>query len=379
MTLKAIKYSETNSNAHKWSTNYFTLNNLSLVTGKNAEGKTKILKFIYEISNLLSGEAPIPEIYGQYELTLSNHQQKIQYSIKFGNKQIIQEKIELDNKTVLIRNLDLAEITDCIDKKSKEKINLDHKTISTMDQKISDLLPILRDIRNWGKSVTYYNFNGEASKRINYDDLVNKNELSPIDIYDNNEKTVKMFQAGQKKFGVVFLKNIKADMKKIGYHLDQISTINIKELFKDVDTKINVEIFFVKEKDIIKPIYEYELSQGMLKSLCLIIELNYFQLEQKSNIILLDDLGQGLDFERTSKLLDIILKITDKHFLQIIITTNERYIMNAIDLKNWLLIKRTKSKCHILNYDNSKSIFDDFIDTGLSNFDFFSSGFYLQK
>jgi hypothetical protein len=60
-------------------------------------------------------------------------------------------------------------------------------------------------------------------------------------------------------------------------------------------------------------------------------------------------------------------------------TTNDRFIMNAVPLEYWLILSRDGGQVTSLNYRNSKEMFDDFESTGLSNFDLFSSGYYKKQ
>ena len=59
-------------------------------------------------------------------------------------------------------------------------------------------------------------------------------------------------------------------------------------------------------------------------------------------------------------------------------STNDRYIMNQINLKYWSVIDRQGAKSVFYNTFNSGSIFEDFKYTGLNNFDFFSTDFYRE-
>ena len=51
-------------------------------------------------------------------------------------------------------------------------------------------------------------------------------------------------------------------------------------------------------------------------------------------------------------------------------TTNDRFVMNAVPLEAWSVLQRTGGKVVVRNYANSKSHFDKFKFIGLNNFDF---------
>jgi len=62
--------------------------------------------------------------------------------------------------------------------------------------------------------------------------------------------------------------------------------------------------------------------------------------------------------------------------IQLIMSTNDSFIMNAVDIENWAVIMREGHKISLYNYENSKEIFEEFKFTGLNNFDFYASEFF---
>lgn len=60
-------------------------------------------------------------------------------------------------------------------------------------------------------------------------------------------------------------------------------------------------------------------------------------------------------------------------------TSNDRFVMNEVDLKYWHILNRSAETVRILDYANSGEKFDHFKLIGLSNFDFFSREIYLEN
>ena len=52
--------------------------------------------------------------------------------------------------------------------------------------------------------------------------------------------------------------------------------------------------------------------------------------------------------------------------------------MNKIPLEYWSVILRKKHTAIFYNYRNSQKTFDDFVYTGLNNFDFLETEFYSK-
>ncbi len=49
--------------------------------------------------------------------------------------------------------------------------------------------------------------------------------------------------------------------------------------------------------------------------------------------------------------------------------------MNNIPLEEWTVLVRTGNHVQVRNYQNSKEVFDEFLNTGLSNFSFLEMDF----
>jgi hypothetical protein len=60
-------------------------------------------------------------------------------------------------------------------------------------------------------------------------------------------------------------------------------------------------------------------------------------------------------------------------------STNDRFIMNNVPLEYWSIMQRFSERSEIYNYRNSKKKFEEFELTGLSNFDFFTSGSFEDR
>lgn len=107
--------------------------------------------------------------------------------------------------------------------------------------------------------------------------------------------------------------------------------------------------------------------------------LNYSIFADLPSCILIDDIGEGVDYTRSTALIELLISKVEGTQMQLIMSTNDQFVMDAVPLKYWLVIKRSTGKAKIYNYLNNKKLFDSFKFTGLSNFDFFSSNYYLKE
>ncbi len=94
--------------------------------------------------------------------------------------------------------------------------------------------------------------------------------------------------------------------------------------------------------------------------------------------ILIDDIGEGLDFERATNLIKFLVEKAEnlKGKIQLFMTTNDRFVMNNVPLKYWIVVDRTNGKIGIYSPSTHPDVFEKFEDIGLNNFDFFSGEYY---
>jgi hypothetical protein len=240
--------------------------------------------------------------------------------------------------------------------------------------------PFLEDLYDWGKSVRHYYF----GKTLGQDRLIffakaeEKKGKQPIDPKDINS-VVNIFKSGKDQFGESFTDPIISSMRDIGYDLEDIGIAPMKGITFESPVPVG-ELFgiYTKESDLNDVTDQTDMSQGMFRTLSLIIQLTYSQMMSKPLCILVDDVGEGLDYDRSSALIRLLISKIENSPSQLIMSTNNRFIMNNVPLRFWSIAHRTGNVCKMFNYRNARSMFEAFEMTGLSNFDLFSSEFFLK-
>ncbi|WP_353930140.1 ATP-binding protein [Okeanomitos corallinicola TIOX110] len=383
MKLDFVEYSEDQGKPSEWRLDGCQLGNVNLIVGKNASGKSRILKAINLISNLLSGDEFLEADDQLKECKLifdSNQQeQKKVYILKVENGEVVQEIFTIGSKTYLDRK-ESGEGKVWAEKLGQD---IDFQTppngLAIFKRRDSIQHPQFEELYNWANSLRYYKFGTELGKRcLGSTKVKTKN----IDLKDT-DRVVDIFIAGEKEFGENFIQAITSDMLSIGYNIFQIET-KTPSLFsisnEQYDLPIKLQCIYVQESDLKAKTEQGLISQGMFRVLSLIIQLNYALLAKKPSCILIDDIGEGLDFERSSAMIKLLINKAEAEngLVQLIMTTNDRFIMNGIPLEYWSVIERKAGLAKLHNIHNSKEIFDDFKFTGLNNFDFFATQFYLE-
>lgn len=382
MFLESIDYSQFESTPRAWTLEGCTLGNINLIVGKNATGKSRTLNIIRGLADLLCGDLKMALLSGNYEVTFDKNGEKIKYELKYEKRKIIKEKLDIDSENRLDRGLDGAgDIYYYDELKDMMKFQTPDNELASLARRDSIQHPFLEDLYDWGKSVTHYHF----GMKLGQDQLAvfvgdkKRAEQQILNLKDEN-KVVAIFKKGEKEFGERFTNPIIQDMGSIGFELTEIGTTIPEDLVIETNLPIAGEIagLYVQEGDLRGRTYQNEMSQGMFRALSLIIQTTYSQLAGVPSCILIDDIGEGLDYERSSALIKLLVERAKDTSVQLIMATNDRFVMNNVPFEYWSVIQRIGGISRIYNYGNSPKLFDDFALTGLNNFDFFSSNYYLK-
>ena len=367
MILKALKYKSDNWSIVSGSKNeeVVAFENINLFVGRNASGKTRLIDSLRWISDLLDAESNMEDvaiINTYFEIIFKDEQNIIKYTLNFDeHASIIDENLSINNDTKLQRR-EKKLFYEGLGQNLPFEINDRFLGISRRDNLQQPFFEILH---NWGKNLAHYSFGGNMGKgQYKMSDWEDTDKIN----FKNFNKVNVIYNKGTGQFGGEFVRNIINDMKHIDYNLDII--------LLDVASKY---LFLkVKESDLENETYFEDMSQGMARAFSLIVQLNYSLMAKIPSCILIDDIGEGLDYDRSKKLIELIIEKAEGSNIQVFMTTNDRFVMNSVPLKYWSVIHREGNKSVFYNYQNSKQTFDDFAFTGLNNFDFFATEFYRQ-
>ena len=373
MRLKSLQYSQYDTQPRAWRLEDCTFGDINLVVGQNATGKTRTLQAISELANLLSGDRKLNVASGSFDAVF-DHNGYQKYVLKWANKNVVQEEFIQNGRTLLQRGADgTGKIF-----AARVQLELDFHSpsdkLAVVSRRDAIQHPFLESLYSWGKAARYFSF-GTAMGQEHLAVFEAGSPQEELNLKDSNQAVI-IFQKGKAKYGSDYVRLIVDDMKKIGYELEDIL---IQEMGW-IGNKRALSGISVKEKELAAMTYHHEISSGMFRALSLIIQLNYSLLASLPSCIIIDDIGEGLDYIRSTALIELLIKKVEDttRNVQLIMSTNDRFVMNSVPLKYWSVIRRFPHKAKFYNYRNSKPLFDEFEFTGLSNFDFFSSN-YLES
>jgi AAA15 family ATPase/GTPase len=383
MNLKEFKFCRFKGETNEWSIEakpqngqfeqWFTLGNINLVVGKNATGKSRTINAIRHIADLVASDVKMSQLnllgYGsaEYHLKFNDEGEEIEYHLEFKNGKITHETLSVDKSEKLDRTKGILWYEGA-EQTLEFQTDDDVLAVSKRDKKQHSFF---EKLYFWGKNLSHYRFGTQLGKNAFLRDINAIKDDKDIDLKDGDEVT-EAFIKGKRQFPDSFINAIIRDMKSISYDIEKIDATPLKN-FPIPGYGLNV-----KEVDLDDITDQREMSQGMFRAFSLLIQLNYSLLSKTPSCILIDDIGEGLDYDRSKSLIELIIQKVKGSSVQVIMTTNDRFVMNKVPLKYWSVIQRVPKKSLFYNYTNSRETFEEFKYTGMSNFDFLSSEFYIE-
>jgi hypothetical protein len=181
---------------------------------------------------------------------------------------------------------------------------------------------------------------------------------------------------GYRSHGDEFDRSIIADMQELGYNLSGINAGIMDRIFLPPTAPQNIIALSVSDSDIGIDVHQINMSQGLFRALAVVVALNRARFSKAKTLVLIDDIGEGLDFERASKMISVAVNHAQDDSIQLLMTSNDRFVMNSVPLEYWIVLQRKKQRVKSYSIRNSTSTFENFKYLGLSNFDFFANESY---
>ncbi|MFH1287070.1 MAG: AAA family ATPase, partial [bacterium] len=339
---------------------------INLIIGLNATGKTRLISVISNLAKILA-KKKMESLDGHWELEFLNGNGVFNYKLEISNKIVAEEEIKKDGILLLKRTKEAGQIMSSITKKMnsfappKEELTLRVRR----DQKE---YPFLEELYNWANNFYGYTFANASPHQV----TMPNPDVPETKLEDLGTVPYLLVEALQKQ---EIKKRIMEDFSTIGYPTKEIAIV--KQNIAGIG--LGIPFVEVQEKDLECSTSQFAMSQGMYRAFALLVIIEYILSIKRPCTIVIDDLGEGLDFERSSKIMNLIFdKIRDTN-IQLIVTSNDRFLINTTNIKYLNLLERTGHVVTAFNYVNNKEKFDEFELTGLNNFDFFSRKMYKEN
>ena len=377
MILSKLKYAQFEGDDLEWTLDELKLGKRNLIVGRNSSGKTMTLNVINGLAMYLLGAMPL-SLCGNYDVTFSDGDRKIRYELDYFDAVVRRECFTVDGNVLLERGQggDGAIWAKEVNGGQKIKFQTPTDKLAAASRRDAIQHPFLEPLHTWANAVRLYHFGRSLGK----DSLVvfSSNSKRLPDARDQNA-TAALYNRGRKEFGEEFEKAIIEDLKTAGYEIERIDIgpmLSIRMMMEGPEQVVGLR---VKERDLNEVTDQYIMSQGMFRALALFIHLNYGRFTKAAACILIDDIGEGLDFERACHVIERLRSKTQDSDVQVVLTTNDRFVMNSVPLEEWTILQRNGAHVTVRNDENSHKAFEEFRFTGLSNFSFFEMDLISEK
>lgn len=373
MKITSFSYKEFEGETRQWVLEKFELGEINLFVGVNSSGKSRIIAVLKSLAKLITGQVKILFVSGDFSASFDNLGEKFDYEISFKEREVAFERLTRNGEVLFSRN------QDGIGKIKSDKLS---EPLDFEVQKDALVINVKRDkaqhgfievIHEWASQTRMCLFGSTLGKER----LVSSSTLSVLGSVDEKAieeiETFHLYSSGYEKFGDAFDKSILSDFSVLGYQAEEVG---MESLESDRIKGPSIFTIFVKENDLLGTTNQVAMSQGMYRALALVIQLNYYEFSGEPRTMLIDDIGEGLDYDRSRKLIALLIEKAKKTGGQLLMTTNDRFVMNNVPLEYWGVVSRSGSLVKVINSKNSKKIFEDFESLGLNNFDFFANKFF---
>jgi len=390
MRLSTLEYREFSANNVLWEVKDQSFVDVNLIVGKNALGKTRLLRVLRGLARLIDGTIPSGSILSGYYKVLfvddglqaKTHREKmpdISYEVEIFDLKVQKEKLIVGGEVKLDRGIDGRGVLVFEEEGQKINVNVPVSTLAVFARRDARQHSFFEALHEWARNTTFLDFVDALQNNATVIDPNLKREIMSADVLVNQPVQVRI-KFAKERYGRDFESAVIDDMRRIGYLIKDFGIapyagLNLPSV-QGLLLAGTPQTVYVEEDGVGKRIGQEEMSSGMFRSLSLLILLHIIRLAKIKACVLIDDIGEGCDFDRSSKLIEIVIKQAERGYIQLIMSTNDRFVMNGVPLEYWSIIQRDGSRVRTYNIRNSEDVFREFEEYGFNNFDFFARGFF---
>ena len=374
--LKSVTYSERLGHPKEWTMDGLTLYPINLVVGKNATGKTRTLNLISTLAKMLDAEPKYRPLNAGYDVVFDSDGKILRYVLLVDNGKVTREELYVQGEPLLVRRQGGEGEILAIEEHRKIRFKPPENELAVVARRDSLQHPFLEPLHEWAHGLRHYTFGTQLGK----DHVALSIKGDPEADDRNSDQVVAIFRRATREFGPKFVQAVQRDMNELHYELQGVEMLAPESIVL-VRGGVPTEVLAigVRERGVNGVVDQGEMSQGMFRALSILIQVNYSQMARRANCILIDDIGEGLDFDRSALLIDLLRSKAKESSFQLIMSTNDQFVMNNVPLEEWSMLQRVGSHIHVRNHENAKEAFEYFRFVGMSNFSFFEMDFVNGK
>jgi energy-coupling factor transporter ATP-binding protein EcfA2 len=383
MILESIRYEEFLDQPTAWHLHDLTLEKTNLLVGKNSTGKSRTLNVIAALASILSAKPRQSFVSGRWDVTLKSTSESIdktdektyRYQIQFEHGVVVEESLTSGRKRLISRNSEgKGKIYGTKLRRHFDfQVPKDH--VVAVSRRDPSQHAYLEELFAWANSVKYFRCGSDLGQPVAAVFMPRPEEsLVP---WSQIDAAIALYKRGMQEFGNKFNSAILKDFAEIGYPCTEIGLVPLGTGGIPIHGPLP-EVLYVQETELTCKTHQTEMSQGMFRALAVVIALNAGVFSSEFQLVLIDDIAEGLDFERSRALINLLIERSETNSFQLLMSTNDRFTMNAVPLGFWSILHRNGNVVTSINHRNAKKKFKDFKFLGLNNFDFFAGQHFLD-
>jgi len=314
----------------------------------NSVGKSRTVSALGQVARIVRGEADANMEDLECSLLLENDGM-LEYSFEIVHGEIMAEILRKDGHLLIFRERYSTMMYD-------ELISPPTGKLVIQVRRDTMRYPEIEEIITWAEQTSLFVFSNITTS---------PKSLSPYVISNEPVLPLMYEKMSDEKRGQLL-----SFMHELGYEID-----GIEEYERDNGQKM----LHIYERGLCNPLTPFELSNGMFRVFCVLLYMIYCSTFTEAKCLIIDDMGEGLDYMRSTRLGKIMFSYCEENHIQLLATSNDSFLMDAIDLQYWNILQRKGGRVSSLNVKNSKDLFERFVRTGLSNFDILSSNFIANN
>lgn len=374
MKIKSLQYEEYVGDLQEWRLARIDFSEINLVVGKNSTGKSRLMSVISGLGRLIDGQQKVIYDDCHYVVCFEGKGGSFKYCLDIARGVVTGETLVGDGQTLFSRD------------GNGEGVILNEQAGGFLGFSIPNNVLVLSAKRDrlqhsyiesfheWAAGVRFYPFGtslGREQLAHMPDLLAIMDSDSAMETAIDHSRLIDIYTRGYSAWGHEYDLAILRDLERLGYPcvdvgVDQVPIKGTKGL--------QLAALFVQELDLSGRTFQTVMSQGMFRAIGMVIHLNYACLLGERRTVVIDDIGEGLDYERACRFVDLLIERSTEHDFQLFMSTNDRFVMNAVALDHWCILHRKGSLVSSKTRRNSPDLFEEFEFLGLSNFDLFSGG-----
>lgn len=391
MIIRSLNYKEQTKETGQWQLKSVAFDDhINLIVGKNTSGKSRLTRVLMHLAKILTGHklmtstgnSILPNGNWQVEFFKPESKELYFYQLEIVDNIVIQENLKSNDKPLIKRDIKSCKLISFLNSGKKEfrsvKPPADALLIHVRRDETEH--PFLEDLFYWAQNVQTFLFNERATNvsfSMNFEEIT-KHNFAKINI-DSLGKAGTLLYALLKYKPHIANKIIKS-INDIGY---KMITPAVEELIAPVtdntgNKTAKTYMLNFTESGLTAALKQRLMSEGLYRVISTVIIIEYCLAVKKTpSTIVIDDFAEGVDYDHSTKLLEWLLRRLKNKPIQVICTTNSKYVANMIPLTYWNVFIRDGETVQAFNIQNSKDKFERFSDLGLNNFDLLTSSFLV--